>query len=189
MIFILKGKIELKNNKFVVLDIGGVGYRVYCPPVVLDKIGTYGSEAKLFTHQYIRENIMDLYGFLSCEELDFFELLISISGIGPKAALSILSLASVDKLKQAVASGQKSLLTKVSGIGQKTAERVILELKNKVTASVSDIQQLSADSEAIDALESLGYTRRQAQDALKEVPDNIEDIENRVKEALKFLGK
>ena len=189
MIFLLKGKIEFKTDKFIILDVGGVGYRVYCPLAVLEKVGAEGMEARLFTHQYIRENLMDLYGFASRKDLSLFELLISLSGIGPKAAMSILNLTSVDKLKQAIASGQKSLLTKVSGIGQKTAERIILELKNKVTVSVADIKQLSVDSEAIDAMESLGYTRRQAQDALKEVSENIEGVENKIRAALKFLGK
>ncbi|MFC1700801.1 Holliday junction branch migration protein RuvA [Patescibacteria group bacterium] len=189
MIYLLEGAIKIKTDKFVVIDVSGVGYRVFCSSSVLEKSEDIGKNIKLYTHQYIRENIMDLYGFLSREDLEFFELLISINGIGPKAALSILALAPVDKLKQAIASGQKTLLTKVSGIGQKTAERIILELKSKITASVSDIKNLSADSDAIDALESLGYARYQAQKALESVSDEISSIEDRVKQALKFLGK
>lgn len=186
MIYTLEGIVKVKTDKFVVIDVGGVGYRVFCAGSVLEDIK---ERAKLYTHQYIRENIMDLYGFLSQEDLEFFELLISISGIGPKAALSVMALAPVDTLKQAIASGQKSLLTKVSGIGQRTAERIVLELKDKIDGSVAGIKKLTADSDAIDALEGLGYTRNQAQKALSEIPEKIQGIEDRVKEALKLLGK
>lgn len=186
MIYTLEGAVTIKTDKFVVIDANGVGYRVFCSGSVLEGIK---DRAKLYTHQYIRENIMDLYGFLTREDLEFFELLISVNGIGPKAAMSVLALAPVDTLKQAIASGQKSLLTKVSGIGQRTAERIVLELKDKIDGSVAGIKKLTADSDAIDALESLGYTKNQAQKALSEVPEEIQGVENRVKEALKLLGK
>jgi Holliday junction DNA helicase RuvA len=189
MIALLEGKIELKTEKFVILNVGGVGYKIFCSTPTLKKLGNKGEKAKLFIHLYPRENLLDLYGFLSFEELEFFEMLISVSGIGPKAALSVMMLASVKTLKQAIASGQKALLTKVSGIGQRTAERIILELKSKVFAPVADIQQLSSDSQAIDALVSLGYTSQQAREALKQVPTRIKEVENRIKEALRILGK
>lgn len=188
MLALLEGKIELKTEKFVVINIGGVGYRVFCTASVLDKL-TKNKKAKLFIHLYTRENIMDLYGFLSFEDLEFFETLISVSGIGPKAALSVMALATVKTLKQAIASGQKALLTKVSGIGQRTAERVILELKNKIVAPIADIKKLSSDSDAIDALVSLGYTSQQARGALEQAPAKTKGAANRVKEALKILGK
>ncbi|MFH1671389.1 MAG: Holliday junction branch migration protein RuvA, partial [Candidatus Portnoybacteria bacterium] len=139
MIASLSGKIELKTERFVILDVNGVGYKVRCSPLVLKEIEK-GQQAKLFIHLYPRENILDLYGFLSFEELEFFELLISISGIGPKAGLSVLSIASLKDLKTSIASGQVSLLTKVSGIGKKTAERVILELKSKILAPGADVR-------------------------------------------------
>lgn len=189
MIALLKGKIELKTEKFVILDVNGVGYKVFCSAPVLKKLGNKNDSAELFIHLYPRENLLDLYGFLSFEELEFFEMLISVSGIGPKAALSVMMLASVKTLKQAIASGQKSLLTKVSGIGQKTAERIILELRNKVFASVEDIKQLSSDSEAIDVLVAMGYTSHQAREALKQVPAKIKEMGDRLKQALKILGK
>jgi len=189
MIAFLEGEIKLKTDKFVVLKAGGVGYKVFCSASTLKKIGGVGDKVQLFTHLYFREHLMDLYGFVSFEELEFFELLISVSGIGPKAALSVMMLASVKTLKEAIASGQKSLLTKVSGIGQRTAERIILELKNKVFAPVADIQKLSSDSEAIDALVSLGYSSCQAKEALAQVPYRIKGVEARVKEALKIIGK
>lgn len=189
MIALLQGKIELKTDKFVILNVKGVGYKVFCSGPTLKKLDKKAEKTKLFIHLYPRENLLDLYGFLSFEELEFFEILISVSGIGPKAALSVMMLAPVKTLKQAIASGQKTLLTKVSGIGQRTAERIILELKDKVFAPVADIQRLGSDSEAIDALVSLGYTNHQAREALKQVPAKIKGVENKIKEALKILGK
>ncbi len=189
MIASLEGKITHRTDKFVIISVHGAGYRVFCSAATLKKIGQKDEQAKLFTHLYLRENLLDLYGFLTLEELEFFELLISVSGIGPKAALSVMMLASVKNLKEAIASGQKTLLTKVSGIGQRTAERIILELKSKVFASVSDIKKLSSDSEAAEALASLGYTKSQAKKALEQVPEDISGVESRVKEALKIMGK
>ncbi len=189
MIAMLSGKIELITARFVVLDVSGVGYKVYCGSNTLKRIGEKGQEGKLFVHLYPRENLLDLYGFLTFEELEFFEQLISVSGIGPKAGLSVMALASVKNLKKAIASGQKNLLTKVSGIGQKTAERIILELKSKIFAPVSDIKELSADSEAIDALVSLGYSGQQAREAIKKIAANIKGTEEKIKEALKVLGQ
>jgi len=189
MIASLKGKIELKTEKFIILDVNGVGYKIFCSASALKKIKVGKEESKFFIHLYPRENLLDLYGFFSFEELEFFENLISVSGIGPKAALSVMALESVETLKQAIASGQKTLLTKVSGIGSKTAERIILELKNKIFASVEDIKQLSSDGEAIDALVGLGYPIFKAREALKNVPASVKKMEDRIKEALKILGK
>ncbi len=189
MIASLQGKIELKTDKFVILNIKGVGYKVFCSIATLKRISAQGEEAKLFIHLYSRENILDLYGFLSFEELEFFEMLISISGLGPKAGLAVLSIASLKDLKTSIASGQVSLLTKVSGIGKKTAERVILELSSKILVPGAEVSKLMADDETIDALVSLGYTNRQAREAFKQVPGKIKGTTNRIKEALKILGK
>jgi len=188
MISLLKGTIELKTDKFVVLDVNGVGYKVHCPLPILKKL-VIKEESKLFIYLYHRENLLDLYGFLDSEGLDFFELLISISGIGPKAASSVLSVASIKDLKASIASGRVDLLTKVSGIGKKTAERVILELRSKILVSGSDVKKLVTDDEAVDALVSLGYTKYQASDALKQVSPKTKEIEDRIKEALRILGK
>ncbi|MBU1563574.1 Holliday junction branch migration protein RuvA [Patescibacteria group bacterium] len=188
MIASLQGKIELKTNKFAIINVGGVGYKVFCTISVLDKL-VVDQEIKLFIHLYIRENMLDLYGFLTIEELEFFELLISISGIGPKAASSVLSVSSIKDLKASIASGQVNLLTKVSGIGKKIAERVILELRSKILVSGSDVRKLVSDDEAADALVSLGYSNYQANQALKQVPVKVKEIENRIKEALRILGQ
>ncbi len=189
MIALLKGKIELKTDKFIILDVNGIGYKIFCTLSTLKTLKNDKKENKFFIHLYPRENLLDLYGFLTFEEMEFFEILISVSGIGPKAALSVMMLESVKILKQAIASGQKTLLTKVSGIGSKTAERIILELRNKFFAPIEDIKQLNSDSEAIDALISLGYPTNKAREALKQVSSKIKKVENRIKEALKIIGK
>lgn len=188
MISLLCGRIELKTARFIILDLKGIGYRVFCPFSTLKKLKPK-EQVKLFTHQHLRQDTSELYGFLSFEALEFFETLISVSGIGPKAGLSVMSLASVNDLKQAIASGQRNLLTKVSGIGSKTAERIILELKDKVFAKVEDIKELSLETEALEALISLGYSATQARDALRQVSAKVKGVENRVKEALKILGR
>lgn len=189
MIALLEGKIELKTDKFVIINVGGVGYKVFSSSLILKESGDKGDQTKLFIHLYPRENLLDLYGFLTFEELDFFELLISISGIGPKAALAVLSIASIKDLKASIASGQVSLLIKVSGIGKKTAERVILELRNKILVPGSDVRKLVSDDEAIDALISLGYSNRQAREALGKISSRVKSVEDRIKQALKILGK
>lgn len=108
MIAYLQGKIELKQAKFIILNVNGVGYKVYASTGLIQKIGKQGNQAALFIYQHIRENTSDLYGFLTFQEEEFFEQLISVSGIGPKAALSVMMLAPIDTLKQAIASGQKA---------------------------------------------------------------------------------
>ena len=189
MISLIEGKIELKADKFVVVDTGGIGYKVFCPVQILAKLPEKGEKVKLFTHLYVRENFLELYGFLSFEELEFFELLISISGLGPKAGLGILSIASLKDLKASIASGQVNLLTKVSGVGKKTAERVILELRSKILVSGKDVKDLVLDDESFAALVSMGYSRNQAREALRQVPEKIKGPEKRIKEALRILGK
>lgn len=188
MITIIEGQIEIKNIKFVVVKNQGVGYKVFCSPKTLAELPEQG-QIRLFTHSYIRQDNFDLYGFLTFEELEFFEMLIGVSGIGPKAALGVLSIASVEEIKNSIASGQASLLTKVSGVGKKTAERVVLELGNKMEVSVSGVKQTVADQEVIEALMSLGYSQSQAKKALSEIPEEVEKVEDRVKEALKVLGR
>jgi Holliday junction DNA helicase RuvA len=136
----------------------------------------------------VREDILDLYGFLDKKDLEFFEMLISISGIGPKGALNILSVASIETLKKAITNEESSILTKVSGIGQKTAEKIILELKSKVSGEYMD-EKGGASGETIDALVSLGYRLQEAREALKKVPDDVKEVGAKIKYALKLLSK
>lgn len=188
MIYLLKGIVELNAENYVVVDVNGVGYKVYISGNTFKNLPKKGEKIKLYTHLYLRENIMELYGFLNPEELETFELLISISGIGPKGALGVLSVVSIDTLKKAIANEESAILTKVSGIGEKMAEKIILELKNKISDEFLG-KEVSVDSEAIDALISLGYKLKETREVLKKVPKDIKGVENRVREALKLLGK
>jgi Holliday junction DNA helicase RuvA len=188
MIGFIEGKIEYSTDKYVLVDVSGIGYKIYISINTFKNLPEAGNKVKLFTRLYVREDIMDLYGFLNQEDLEFFELLISISGIGPKGALNILNVASVKTLKKAIANEESSILTKVSGIGKKTAEKIILELKNKVGGEFID-DKFGADSEAIDALVSLGYRLQEAREALKKIPETTKEVGDKVRHALKILDK
>ena len=192
MISFLEGTIELKAEKFVVVNVGGVGYKVFSNPEILTKIPEKGEVVKFWTHQYVREDSVELYGFVHFAELELFETLISISGIGPKGALGVLGVAPVDTLKRAIASGDTSYLTRVSGIGKKTAEKIVLELKDKMLGKgISSLHapELKEEADALDALVQLGYSQREAREALSHVPKEITGTERRLKEVLKMLGK
>lgn len=189
MIAKIQGKIALFRDNYVVIDVGGVGYKIFVTDFAMGKIADK-RDIELYTHTYIREDNLSLYGFLTLDELEMFELLISISGIGPKAAIGILSIAEPKTIRAAVISGDSSILTRVSGVGKKTAERVILELKNRITELSGEDQGIAkVDSEAIEALITLGYTNAQSREALKTVPEKIKDVSERVRMALKNLGK
>jgi Holliday junction DNA helicase RuvA len=175
----------------MVIDVHGIGYKVYVTNDTLNaaKIGT---ESILWTYLAVREDALDLYGFTSPKEKAFFELLISISGIGPKGALNILSLVSVDTLISAIRSGSAAHLVKVSGIGKKTAEKIVLELKDKlggIETSKEMSAGMSSDMDAIEALRALGYDADEAREALKKVSPEISDTGKKVKAALKELGR
>ncbi|MDO8574714.1 MAG: Holliday junction branch migration protein RuvA [bacterium] len=191
MVSYLEGKIIDKNEKFFVINTGGVGYRVFSHQGILEKIPAIGQNIGVWTHLYVREDALDLYGFIDKDELEFFEVLISISGIGPKSALGILEVAPVMSLKQAIVSEDETFFTKVSGVGKKTAQRLILELKNKLAKTIAPIK--GSDSaemaETMDALVSLGYRERDARKVLQEIPKDIKGVEAKVKAALKILGK
>jgi len=188
MIGFIEGKIEFSTDKYTVVDVNGVGYKVYISTSVFKNLPETGNKVKLFTHLYVREDILSLYGFLDKSDLEFFELLISISGIGPRGAMNILSVASVETLKKAIINEESSILTKVSGIGTKIAEKIILELKSKVSGEYLD-KKGGASGEAIDALVSLGYRLQEAREALKKIPESVEEVGDKVKHALKILGK
>lgn len=191
MIAFLEGTIELKGEKFVVVNVGGVGYKVFVGQETQTKMPEKGGSVVLWAHQYVRENSIELYGFLHYGELDLFETLISVSGIGPRGGLGILGIAPVDTLKKAIAAGDTSYLTRVSGIGRKTAEKIVLELKEKMSGRgvVVDAPELKDEADALEALVSLGYSPREAREALGGVAQEIMGTQKRVSEALKNLGK
>lgn len=191
MISYLEGKILEKDEKFFTINVSGVGYKVFSHKSVLLKVPEAGHNAKVWTHLYVREDALDLYGFLDPDELEFFEVLISVSGIGPKSALGILETAPVMSLKQAIVSEDETFFTKVSGVGKKTAQRLILELKTKLSKKVvplkgSDSEQVG---EALEALISLGYKERDARKVLQEIPKEIKGVEAKIKAALRVLSK
>lgn len=170
---------------------GGVGYKVFVSSEVFEKFQE-NDEVALYTYHHVREDIQQLFGFAKLDELNLFELLISVSGIGPKTGMNIFSLADAADIKAAIINGDAAILKKVSGIGNKTAERIVLELKNKIE-DISELSllrsraEMSSDSDAIDALVSLGYSRQQVKDALKNIDSQIKDSSLKVKAALQFL--
>src|SRR3989344_9347935 len=187
MIASLSGTVRHKDLNTLIIDVAGVGYKVLVPMEVALAI-VPSSPIFLWTHQAVRETSLDLFGFLEREMLEIFELLITISGIGPKTALGILNVATPATLRQAVASGDTSYLTKVSGIGKKNAEKIVLELKDKLKVSKDDTSvDTRSEGDALEALVSLGYSERDARESLKKVPKEIEGAGERVKAALKLL--
>lgn len=193
MISFLEGKIEYLGDKFVILSAGGIGYKVNIVPKlvnILSKSQASVNPVKLFVHSQLnmREGTFDLYGFEKKEDMDLFNTLISVSGIGPKNALNIMSSVESRHLKAAVVNDDADYLKKVSGLGPKTAQRLILELKNKVDY-LEDIAglDLGQEGQAAEALLALGYSLNQAKDVLKEAKGGT--LEERVRDALKILGK
>ncbi len=186
MIGCLNGKIIFKGERNVVLDVGGIGYKVFLSPTSSQVLNS-GENASLWTHLHVKEDALELYGFLHQGELEFFELLISISGIGPRSALGVLSLAPVDTIRRAIAQGDISYLTKVSGVGKKTAQKIVLELKDRLSGGISIISEtLKDDADLMEALMSLGYSQKDARDMLSKIPPNISGRDNRLQAALKL---
>lgn len=193
MIRQLTGAIISKGAGELVLDVHGVGYQVFITVRDENVLPAVGETATLYTHHYIREASQDLYGFSSEEELATFELLLDVNGVGPKAGMSVLSKTSPSEIYRAITSQDVSILTKISGIGKKTAERIVLELKNKVGEfSVASLETgadiLQPGTEALDALVALGCTKQEAEAALKKIMKPEMKLEDQVKEALKYLG-
>jgi Holliday junction DNA helicase RuvA len=192
MIAFLRGQVISKSSNYTIIEVAGLGYQVYGTENLLAEL-KIGSEAEVYTHHQIREEASDLYGFKTLADLELFELLLTVSGVGPKSALGVLAIASTDDIKEAIIRGDANLLTKVSGIGQKTAERLVLELKNKVIrlggATVTLNSTSLVGSDEIDALISLGYSLMEARAALNLVDPVISDSGERVKVALKKMAK
>jgi Holliday junction DNA helicase RuvA len=186
MIGSIKGKIILKTEKYLIVEAGGVGYKISVSPDTLSKAKKLESEIFLWIHNHVREDAFDLYGFLDREELEFFEMLINVSGIGPKGALSILGITSIETLRKAISIGDTSYLTKISGIGRKTAEKIVIELRDKVGKELGG-NSLQVELDALEALKSLGYSGVEARDALKKVKADT-DTNTKIREALKILG-
>ncbi len=184
MISWIEGKVKMRGERFLIMENNGIGYKIFALPKIIKN-----PPPALWTHLHVKEDALELYGFNEYPEVEFFEMLINISGIGPKSALGVMSVATLDILKEAISAGETSYLTKVSGIGKKTAEKIILELREKLGESFISKGMFKEDQEVLAALESLGYSKQEARDALKQVRETTLGTNNRIKEALQILGK
>jgi len=185
MIHYLKGKIEWKDDKIAVIEVGGIGYKVFCSPATLGKIQE-GQEIKIFTYLHLKEETAEFYGFLAQKELEIFEVLNDISGIGPKTAMMLASFGSLQKLKEVIEKGE--LPHEIKGIGKKRAQKILLELTGKIN-EISVAKKTPETDEALEALVSLGFSAQRAKNALSQVSADIQDTEGRIKKALEYLGK
>jgi len=196
----IRGKLEYKYNDYVVVEANGVGYKIYTSLTTVQNAEAVGNEVKIYTHLHVREDIMNLYGFLTQEELGMFELLLGVSGVGPKAAISMISSLSPSKFGLSVITNDYKSLTKAQGVGNKMAQRIVLELKDKINKTdlastfndkdeVVNSKDNSRFSEAISALIVLGYTASESNDAVTSVYSEDMDLESIIKNALKALSK
>jgi Holliday junction DNA helicase RuvA len=191
MIASLDGVVASVSGTDTVLEVGGIGYRVHAGPSTLSTL-KLGGRAKLHTYHLVREDVQALYGFRSTEELAFFELITTVSGVGPKVGLAIVSSRPVPDLQLAILQGDDAVLTAVSGVGKRLAGRIVLELKEKVDAAGSSAVSGGGGGEAevVAALEALGYSSRESRDAARAAVANLDadaSLEDRVKEALQAL--
>jgi len=191
MIASLYGKLESLGSDGAVINVGGIGFQVYMPTSTLSTLGAIGEEVKLHTYLHLREDNAALYGFASTEELGLFQNLISVSGLGPKLALAMLSAMNIEKLTMAIATSGADLLTEIPGIGKKMAHRLILELKDKLGAgwiTTPAAQIAEENAEVVAALTSLGYSVSEATKAVASLPPDSElSLEDRVKLALAYF--
>jgi Holliday junction DNA helicase RuvA len=192
----IKGKYIGINKDYIVIENSGIGYKIFTSGATMSSMPKCGEEIMLYLEQIVREDFLGLYGFDSKEELEMFKLLLTISGVGPKAALSLLSISRVNNLKYAIIIGDEKHICRGIGIGKKTAARIILELKDKlkpdelldsnIELESEDNKDIMALSEALSALLALGYSEKEADSALKKVDKN-DSVENIIKNALKAL--
>ncbi len=190
MIGYLKGIVKEKSQDSVIILVSGVGYSVSVPGSLISKL-KIGEESEAFIYTYVKEDALSLFGFETKEDLDFFKQLLSVSGIGPKVALSICSSAPTNKLKNSISKGDPSLLSAVSGVGKKTAEKAVVELKNKLgfVGSGEQIFEGEDTEEIYGALLGLGFQKHEISDVLRGLPDDIDNADDKIKYILKKIGK
>ena len=193
MIASLNGIIEAVSKDSMIVNVNGIGFKVAVTTSVLSEFGSIGREIKLFTHFHIREDDMSLFGFASPDEMRLFETLISVSGLGPKTGMAMLSALSADQIAMAIASGSVETLTTIPGIGKKTADRLILELKDKVGGvliSTPAGRAAQENADVVSALVSLGYSVQETTKAVNALPTGkLLSLEEKVKLTLQYLGK
>jgi Holliday junction DNA helicase RuvA len=191
MIASLKGKLQALGGDFAIVDVNGVGFKVFMPTSTLSTLGAKGEEVELQTHLHLREDNATLYGFATPEELGLFQTLISVSRLGPKLALSMLSAMSAEKLAMAIATGSTDLLAEIPGVGKKTAQRLILELKEKIGAgwAAPPPELAEENADVLAALTTLGYSVREATRAIAAIPpDPALTLEEKIKLALGYFA-
>ena len=197
----IKGKLEVKTNGYIVVDVNGIGYKIFMSETAIDKLGALEETIKIHTYVRVREDDISIFGFNTNEELRMIELLLSVSGIGAKSALVILSNVSVSEFALAVINNDINLLKKLPGIGPKTAQRIILELKDKLEKETqvninnevtNEINKVLVDnqkvSEAVSALKVLGYTNKEIEKALEKVDKNL-SVEDIIRQGLVNLSR
>jgi len=191
MIASIHGKLESLGADWAIINVNGVGFQVYMPTSTLGTLGATGGEVHLQTHLVMREDSATLYGFGTAEELELFQILISVSGLGPRLALAVLSSMSVEQASMAIATGSTDLLTTVPGIGKRMAERLIVELKDKIGAgliSAPATQLAQENADVIAALTSLGYSLAEASRAVTNLPSSDLNLEEKIKLALQYFS-
>ncbi|HUO56252.1 MAG TPA: Holliday junction branch migration protein RuvA [Candidatus Paceibacterota bacterium] len=187
MIGYIDGTVRAIRDNHCVVETGGVGYKLFTTKETLSKM-TLGLEISFWVHTAVREDALDLYGFPDENELQLFEMLITVSGIGPRSALGVLDAASAESVRAAIATGNASYLTGISGIGKKTSEKIVLELKDKLPKHLAITAMPKGDLEALEAMRSLGYSADEARTVLRQVDAQIEGSGERLREALRLLG-
>ena len=197
----IKGSLEEKSSNYVVIDVMGIGYKIFMSDSSINSIGEIGEKVKVHTHYHVREDDISLYGFLTNEELKMFELLLSVSGVGAKSAISMLSNISPSEFAVSIVNNDITKLTKVPGIGKKSAQRIVLELKDKLKAEQElvnneaiqeneDLIDIGSDvEEAMSALQILGYNRKEIQKAISQFDYKSMSIEDIIRFGLKYLSK
>ena len=188
MISYLSGKIIIKKDKFIITEVNNIGYKVFLSRKTLLNLPEAGENVKLFCFHNIKEDASDLYGFLTYDELDFFEVLNDIRGVGPKSALDIASLGSLEKIKDRILKEDPKVFEGIPGIGSKKAMTIILELTGKIK-TLSSLKSKESIDEAESALVQLGFSRQQVKDALSHIAPEIKDTGERVKQALRWFKK
>ena len=196
----IKGSLEGKANNYVVIDVSGIGYKIFMSETAIENLGEIGDNVKVYTHYHVREDEISLYGFLTNEELRMFELLISVSGVGAKSAISMLSNISPSSFALAVISNDTTKLVKIPGIGAKTAARIVLELKDKLkteetinnSKSNKEIKEAIKEdnkvSEAISALQVLGYNKKEIEKDFENLDTDILSVEDLIRKGLTILS-
>ena len=192
MIASLSGPVQFIGNDNLVVNVGGVGIRVNVPQTVLEDVGGVGRSIFLHTHLIVREQELSLYGFESAEDLQLFEVLLTVNGVGPKVALAILSTLSPELLKSAIMREETAVLQRVPGIGKKTAERIMFQLRDKL--DMSDVETAvplvtDVDADVIDFLTGLGFSIVEAQTALQNIPREAKTVDERVQYALQYMDQ